>query len=113
MGRQITKVHTVKCDGVGCDKQVTFPEQNAQQIINDNPWFRSIRVVITGDNRNLLYCSDVCEVSGLTAGTHVIPEQPLVVEGNEAAVLEAAARAQAQRQNTETLQSGRGGNIVI
>ena len=56
---------TIKCDGPGCPKEVRFDLKDVKAI-KAIDWLKGVRVVQTGDNRALSYCSDVCEVKAVT-----------------------------------------------
>ena len=64
----IEDVRVIKCDGTDCDKATTFNPQDPQQVAALPEWIKSVRMVNRGDKKNYAYCSDVCEVKGVTAG---------------------------------------------
>jgi hypothetical protein len=101
------KLHfrTIKCDGPGCDKEVEI-ELGDVEGIQKIDWLLTVRVVQCGDNRALAYCSDVCEVKGITAGQHNVKEKSKIVPATEGDVKGAAAQASAETQITEDLKTG-------
>lgn len=107
MGFSDQQIRTIKCDGPDCPKTVTFDLKDikAVQAID---WLKGVRVVQTGDNRAFSYCSDVCEVKGITTGKHNLQETPKVVAATEADAKQAVAQAEAEAQTTEALKSGEG-----
>lgn len=112
MGFSDKQLRTIKCDGPGCDKEVEFDlKDNA--AIQAIEWLKGVRVVATGDNHSLSYCSDVCEVKGVTTGAHNFKEPPKVAPATEGDVRQAAAQA-AQAAATETaLKTGEGEAKII
>lgn len=71
---------TIKCDAPDCDKTVTFNPQVEGDILALPDWLRTARTITLGNNAKFMYCSDVCEVKGVTTGNHNVPE-PKQVEG--------------------------------
>lgn len=111
MGIIDTKVETrtLKCDGPGCAKSVTFDKTQAEATNNnpENGWLKPGRVVNTNDARTLFYCSDACEVGGITSGNHSPKEQPKIhTEANPAAVAQAVQAAANARNNEQALREG-------
>lgn len=102
-------IRTIECENVAeCGNKVLFDRKDEQTTFADpnNIWLKSTRVVQSADGRNLVYCSDACEVKGAGTGKHNIPEAPKVVQANPAQA-EAAAKMQAARQQAEAaLRSG-------
>jgi hypothetical protein len=86
---------TIKCDNAKCDKTVTFDLQDQQAIANLPDWLRTYRNVVLGNNVKFGYCSDVCEVEGVTTGTHNVPEPKQVQEASVADASRVAAQAAA------------------
>lgn len=70
---------TIKCEGEGCPNEVTFDPQVQEDIIALPAWVRTTRTVQLGNRSSFTYCSDVCEVKGVTTGNHNVPE-PKAVE---------------------------------
>jgi hypothetical protein len=112
MGFSDKQLRTIKCDGPGCDKAVEFDLKDIPAI-QKIEWLKGVRVVQTGDNRSFSYCSDVCEVKGITGGNHNLKEPPKIVQANEGQVKAAAADAQAAAQTTEALKTGEGEAKII
>lgn len=106
------QLRTIKCDGPGCDKVVEFDLKDVKAI-QAIEWLKGVRVVQTGDNRNMAYCSDVCEVKGVTTGAHNLQEKPTIVPAaSEADVRAAAVQAAGDAATTEALKTGEGGAKV-
>ncbi len=107
-------IRTVKCDNPECNKEITFDRRQEKEIFEANPWLKSTRLVQTVDQRNLVYCSDICEIIGAKSGAHNLPIPKKIIEaGNAAAVAQAAAIAEASKVSDEALKSGAGGKIVV
>ena len=106
------QIRTIKCDGPDCTKEVTFDLTDVKAI-QAIEWLKGVRVVATGDQRNLCYCSDVCEVKGITTGTHNLKEKPKVAVASAAEVKEAVAQAEAAAAGTEALKNGEPTKIQI
>ena len=122
MGIQDTSFRTVTCDQ--CHKTVTYEQIHQQggrvsidpKVLEDNPWLKSNRVVLTADGRNFGYCSDLCEVAGLETKQHNMPEAPKVEipTGSAQAQIQAAAAAAKQREDaTKAIKSGEGTKLHI
>lgn len=116
MGIVDTNFRTVTCDS--CKKTITYEQQQSNgrihidpKVLEENPWLKSNRVVLTADGRNFGYCSDLCEVAGLESKQHNMPEA-LKVEiptGGAQAQIQAAAAAAKQREDaTKAIKSGEG-----
>ena len=108
---------TIKCDGgEDCTKTITFNVAEGKEVTNQagNEWMKAIRLVQTPDGRVLVYCSDVCEISGARTGQHNIPVPKKIIEaGNPAAIAAAAQAAAAAVVSDANLKSGTGGPIVL
>ncbi len=94
---------TITCNAPGCKNTITFDVKDGQKITESTPWLKSARVVQTGDGRNLVYCSDPCEVAGITEGWHAVAEKKMIAtpEGDAQAAIRAAAAAKAAAQETD------------
>jgi hypothetical protein len=103
---------TIKCDGPGCDKTVTFDLTDVVAIQKID-WLKGVRVVATGDQRNLSYCSDVCEVKGVTTGEHNLKEKPKVAVASTGEIKKAVDEAQNAAEVTDALKTGEGAKIQI
>lgn len=104
-------IRTITCNGPNCTRTVTFEQSQAEQIVRDNPWLNSIRVIqVTGSKRNLSYCSDTCEVDGITSGAHnPVEEKPaLITSANEASIRQAAQLAAQAEAATKAIKAGSG-----
>ena len=106
------QIRTIKCDGPDCKKEVTFDLTDVKAI-QAIEWLKGVSVVATGDQRNLCYCSDVCEVKGITTGVHNLKEKPKVAVASEAEVKQAVAAAENEAKVTEALKTGEGDKIQI
>lgn len=93
---------TIKCDGPGCDKEVTFDLKDVKAI-QAIEWLKGVRVCQTGDNRAFSYCSDVCEVKGVTTKLHNLQEAPKIIAATEGQIKEAAAQAEAEASVNQAL----------
>ena len=80
-----------------------FDRKEEKQIFEnpDNSWLKSTRVVQSADGRNIVYCSDICEVKGTETGKHNIPEPPKIVQATNPAAVAAAAQAAANAKAQE------------
>lgn len=109
-------LRTIKCDNDECNKSITFDRTKEKETF-DNPaniWMKSLRLVQTLDQRNLAYCSDVCEIMGAKSGKHNLPEPKKIIENaNAATVAAAAAAAEAAAQSDQNLKSGQGGKVIV
>ena|SRR5208283_1935683 len=110
-----TVVRTIGCDAFGCTKQVVFDRKEEKTIFDkpENAWLKTSRVVQSADGRNLVYCSDECELKGTASGKHNMPEPKAIVEGSATAVAIAAQQAAAAKQAEQTLRDGTGGKIQV
>src|SRR5271156_1517303 len=102
-------IRTISCDGPECKRSIIFDRTQEKAVFDtpENSWLKTTRVVQTADNRNLLYCSDVCTVKGVATGVLNIPEAPKVIPaGNAAAIAQAAHSAAAARAADEAIRNG-------
>jgi len=100
-GQIVSLERTISCDMCG-EKEggntVTFDPKNVEQIQKLPDWVRGYRVVNRGDRKAFGYCSDVCEVNGITAGNHNVPEPKKVQEvTSQAEIKQAIANAEAAK----------------
>ena len=101
-----THLRRIKCDAPGCDKDVEFDLKDVKKI-QAIEWLKGVRVIQTGDNRNLSYCSDVCEVKGVTTANHNVKEPPKVQPATGAVdVQQAVQRAAAESEANKALHDG-------
>jgi hypothetical protein len=84
MGMQDQTLRTISCDNKKCDKTVTFDLADQKAIAELPDWLRTFRNVILGNQKRFGYCSDVCEVEGVTTGDHNVPEPKQVQEATAA-----------------------------
>ena len=104
----------ITCDNKECNKTIVFDRRQEKEVFEANPWLKSVRLVQTVDQRNLVYCSDVFEIAGAKNGTHNLPVPKKIIEvGNTAQVNAAAAAAAAARASDEALKSGSGGPVIV
>ena len=107
----------IKCDRPGCPNEISYDALNkvvVEEVRKNNPWLVAIRITKTSDNREFLYCSDVCEIEQIKSGVHNPPEQKRIIDAaSPAAVKAAAAAADAARQSDVNLKSGTGGPVVV
>jgi hypothetical protein len=95
---------SIKCDNAKCDKEVSFDLQDQAAIAALPDWLRMYRNVVLGNNQKFGYCSDVCEVEGVTTGQHNVPEPKQVQEATPAD----ASRVAAQAKAVEALKTPKG-----
>ena len=91
MGFTDTMSRTIKCDGPECENSVTFNPQNQEEIAKLPAWLRTTRTITLGNNTRFTYCSDVCEVKGVTTGNHNVPEPKQVQEAGSVELQRAIA----------------------
>ena len=109
-----TTVRTISCNG--CEKSVVFDVRQQEATINnpENLWLKTSRVVQSSDGRNFLYCSDQCEMKGITTGEHNIPEPKKIIDtGNAAAVAIAAKQAAVAKQAEAAIREGKPANVKL
>jgi len=107
-------LRTITCDNPDCNKSITFDRRQEKETFDDNPWMKSIRLVQTIDQRNLVYCSDVCEITGAKSGVHNLPVPKKIIEAGSAAAVNAAAQAaELAKASDEALKSGNGGPVIV
>ncbi len=102
-------IRTIACDAPDCNKSVLFDRKQEKETFEnpENVWLKSTRVVQSADGRNIVYCSDVCEVKGAGTGKHNIPEAPKIVPAtNPAAIAAAAKAAEIARNADQQIRSG-------
>lgn len=112
MGIINTSFRTVSCNS--CDKTATFPTTDqvaANKAMEDFPWLKTTRLVNSADGRSFAYCSDECEVAGVTSGQHNPPEPKKIIEapneGTQAAIALAAQAAKQAEEATKSLKAGK------
>lgn len=89
-----TMTRTIKCDNPDCKNAVTFNPQNQEEVAALPTWLRTLRNVQLGNRQSFTYCSDVCEVKGVTTGQHNIPEPPAVTPAQPGDVKKVAAQVE-------------------
>ena len=117
MGIVDNQFRTVTCDA--CSKTVTYEQQVDPRTgrqggidpktLEENPWLKTNRIVLTADGLNFGYCSDLCTIKGLEAGLFNMPE-PQKVEipqgSAQAQIAAAAAAAKAREEATKSIKEG-------
>jgi hypothetical protein len=116
MGFSDQRIRTIKCDNPDCPKVISFDLTDAKKI-QETEWLKGVRMVQTGDGRSFSYCSDVCEVKGITTGQHNLKEPPkqqaatpaapaVIPTATDADVKAAAQQSAATQQLEKDLKSG-------
>jgi hypothetical protein len=103
---------TISCNGPSCTKTVTYDAQQQdaeQQMAQDTPWIKNLRLVHNAQGRNFCYCSDECEIASIAEGNHN-PEvrKTIVLPTGANAPQLAAAQAAAAEKATKALKDGAG-----
>ena len=100
---------TISCNGAGCEKTITYPMNEAKEAVEQNPWLKTVRLVQVEGKPPFVYCSDSCEVSGVTTGQHNPAEiRPTIVQGSSASIKAAAMAAESAQRATRELKAGPG-----
>lgn len=98
---------TIKCEGPECKNEITFDPQNIEQIKALPDWVRTYRTIQNGQRATFGYCSDVCEVKGVTTGNHNVPEPKAVAEATtQAEIRQAALEANQAAEANKALKEG-------
>jgi hypothetical protein len=98
---------TITCNGAGCEKTTTFNQTDSKLAEEQNPWLKNCRMVQVPGRAAFVYCSDSCEVSGVTTGQHnPVDAKPSIVPGNTASIQAAAAAAALSEQATKSIKAG-------
>jgi hypothetical protein len=89
---------TIACDGVDetgtpCIHVATFNPASQEDIVGLPDWIRTFRMVNLGNGAKFGYCSDVCEVNGVTTGKHNVPEPKQIQEATSLDAQRAIAEA--------------------
>lgn len=103
------QVRTIKCDSEGCKNEIAFDPSPAaaQLVIAANPWMNTVKVVTTGDGRNLCYCSDECVVKAATSGVLNMPTKKVIDIATGANAMKAAVQqAEMQKASDAALKQG-------
>jgi len=109
-------IRTISCDAPGCNKQILFDrkDEKATFEVPENVWLKSARVVQSADGRNIVYCSDTCEVKGTATGKHNIPEPTKIVQAaNPAAIIAAAQAAHQAKQTEQAIRDGQPAKVQL
>lgn len=109
-------VRTIKCDAPGCTHEVTYDRKDERTVFEnpDNSWLKSTRVTQTADGRNLVTCSDACNVELVKTGQCNIPEAPKVASvSSQADVLAAVAMAKARAEADAAIRSGQPAKVQL
>lgn len=102
MGIQDKITRTIQCDAAGCENKVVFDPQNGDDVTRLPDWLKGVRQTVRGDKAQFTYCSDVCEVKGVTTGNHNLPEPKKIATATEADVKQAAANDAAAKAMAQT-----------
>lgn len=111
-----TTTRTIACNNPDCNKTITFDLTQEKAVFENvaNVWLKSLRMIQTLDQRQLVYCSDICEITGARTGAHNLPEPKKIIDAaTPAAVAAAAAAAEASTKSDEALKSGNGGPVIV
>jgi hypothetical protein len=115
MGVVDTNYKSFTCNG--CNVTVTYQHpQELAATIEANPWLKTSRFVQTGDQRTFLYCSDLCEISGIESKLHNVQEAPKVeipTSGAQAQIQAAAAAAKAAEAANKALHEGKPASVKL
>jgi hypothetical protein len=105
--QDVTK-RTIACDAPECSNTVTFNPAVQEEIVALPDWLRTTRTITLGNNSRFTYCSDVCEVKGVTTGNHNVPEPKQIQEATQ----EQAAQVVEQAKAVEKLRAKPSKKIV-
>ena len=115
MGVVDTAYKSITCNS--CNKTVTYQHpQKLAATVEANPWIKTSRFVQTGDQRTFLYCSDLCEISGIESKLHNVQEAPKVeipTVGAQAQIQAAAAAARAAEAANKALHEGKPASVKL
>ena len=107
MGIQDVVSRTIKCEAPECKNEVTFNPQSIDEIQKLPDWVRTYRNVAIGNKNTFGYCSDVCEVKGVTTGNHNVPEPKAVQPAtSQADIAKAAQEAKNADDANKALKEG-------
>jgi hypothetical protein len=107
---------TIACDGPECKNTISFDPQNQEEIAKLPAWLRTTRTVTLGNNQKFTYCSDVCEVKGVTTGNHNVPEPKQVQEAGSVDLQRAIAEkkiADAMKTQSEEQAAPKGTKVTL
>jgi len=102
---------SIKCDNTKCTKEITFNPQNQEEVAALPDWLRTLRSVHLGNGQKFFYCSDECEVEGVTTGNHNVPEPTKIQAANAADVKKAVVEAKIA-EAMKTQPAGKGPILV-
>lgn len=110
-----SNIRSIQCDGPECTKLVLYDRKAEKETFElpENVWLRATRVTQTADGRNLVFCSDVCQINSIAMGTHNVPEPPKIVTATNPAAVAAAAKAAAGAKAAEAAVRSGVGKIEI
>jgi len=110
MGLIDSAVRTITCNGPECPHTVTFDRREEKQTFDapGNEWMKSVRIIQTVDGRNIVYCSDACEIKGVATGSHNLPTPKKIIDApaSSASIQAAAAAAKRAEEATAALKAG-------
>lgn len=103
---------TITCNGPSCKNTVTYDAQQQgaeQQMAQDTPWLKTLRLLQTSQGRNFAYCSDACEIENVATGAHNPETRKTIILPTGANAAEIAAQQAANAEAaTKALKSGEG-----
>ena len=111
-----SQIRQIKCDGPGCTRDIIFDRKDERMTFEnpDNSWLKATRVTQTADGRNLVTCSDACNVELIKTGKCNLPEAPKVATAaTQAEVSAAVAMAKARAEADAAIRSGQPTQVQI
>lgn len=117
MGIIDSAVRTITCNNAECSKTITYDRRTEKETFDlpGNEWMKAVRLITTADNRQLAYCSDECEIKGITNGSHNLPQPKRIIDGvtGQAQIAAAAAAAKQAEAATAAIKDGRPTQVSI
>ena len=89
------QIRTIACDNKSCKNSASFDVGSPEEIAALPDWLRTTRTITLGNNVRFVYCSDECEVDGVTTGNHNVPEPKQIQEATPADAQQVIAAAKA------------------
>ena len=111
-----SQIRNIKCDAPNCTKEVIYDRKDERTVFEnpENAWLKNTRITQTADGRNLVSCSDVCNVELVKTGKLNIPEAPKVAAAGTAADVSAAvALAKARAEADAAIRTGQPAQVQI
>jgi hypothetical protein len=107
-----TVYKSVSCDGPNCPNKITYeagPQGNEQQVQEETPWLKTVRLVQRADQTTFVYCSDACELANVGAGEHnPKARKQIILPQGANAMKQAESLAKTAEAATKALKSGSG-----